>query len=231
MQKNILLFYLMKLTKKRLGVLLLIVFSGVFLSNLYAQKIEVRTAIQDFPPYFMKNSDGTLGGMAIELMGLIEKYSNYKIVYDNTFSPGPRVENALIEGENDIHLGFGRDAEREKKLVYTDLVCNTSIIVLTDSDEKSNPKSLADIKAMGKNGVVLSMYNSSVARSLSSKYGLLVDDGAKTVEDNLEKLRRKRARFLIYTDLALAYLLKQQQYKGKFKVLNIDIEKKRLILL
>jgi polar amino acid transport system substrate-binding protein len=194
--------------------------------NSFAEKITVKTAIQDFPPYFIKNNDGTMGGMAIELMNLIEKYSNYKFVYDTTFTPGPRIENDIIEGKNDIHVGFGKTPEREKNLVYTDEVCNVTTIVLTNIDETLNPKTLADIKALNKDGTVLCMFGSSISRSLKEKYGLIVDDGAKTLDDNLEKLLDKRAHFLIYSDLSLAYFLKQPRYKGKFKVLDIKVEKR-----
>ena len=194
-------------------------------SAAFGQKIVLKTEPQDIQPHFIKNADGSIGGMAIDLMKLIEKNSNYQFVYGTEFAPGPRAMKNIEDGVIDFRIGLGKTPEREKVMVFGEAACEVKDVVFARADDTSNPKSLADLKAMGKDGTVLTLAGATMVGILQNA-GVIVDSGVQTVDENLAKMLSKRANYMAYTDISMYYILAQDKYKGKFKALPIVLSQR-----
>ncbi len=201
------------------------IFSATLFSGLCSNTIILKTDFQDTQPKFFQNADGSFGGLCFELMELIEKNSNFRFEYSSQFIPSKRIFLRLQEGTTDVHVGFAKTAEREKEIIFSEPLYQLKTILISSIKDEVFINEISDIKKLGDKGVVLSLYGVATSDFLRKTNGLIVDDGADTVEANIKKLLYGRGQFFAYHDLGIYYEINKPQYKGKFKVQPIILEK------
>lgn len=188
-----------------------------------AQTKPVRTDFQDTQPKYVKNVDGSFSGLCLDLLSLIEKNSSIKFTHGSDFVPQKRIIARLTDGETDVHCGFAKTPEREEALNYAEPLYNVSYVLVARADDTVIVSSMEDVKKLGRDGSVLGVFGTSSNDKLR-KMGLAVDDAGKDTDVNLDKLLAGRGRFFVYHDLGTVYEMNQPKYKGKFKLVPVDIE-------
>lgn len=191
--------------------------------SLWAQTIPVRVDFQNTQPKYIKNPDGSFGGLCLELMALIEGRSSFKFVYSKDFATGQRITANLVSGETHAHFGLGITAEREAVMTFAEPLYELSYVAIANAADRVDVRSLDDIKKLGNDGVVVTVFGTTVKQKLL-KYGLTVDEGGRTPPMNFDKLIAGRGRFFVYHDLGTFYGMNAPEYKGKFRVLPVTIE-------
>lgn len=201
--------------KKWVWAIGLLIFSGLALG-----KTVIYTETQDLPPYFVKNADGSIGGLYIELMQLIEAHSDYLFQYPPEMVPGARAIYNLEAGHAEFRLGAVKTAEREKTLVFTEPVVDASCLFFVRKNDPGPSPSLDDIRKISKTQPVLVILGAACNRFLTEQ-GIAIDAGGKTIETNLDKLANNRGRFFAFSDFATYYVLNQPKYRDRFKTLPL----------
>lgn len=189
----------------------------------FAQPMLARIDFQDAVPKYIRGADGRFSGLCVDLMALIEKNSNIKFSHRNDFVPPKRIIERLRNGETDLHCGFAKTPDREASLNYAEPIYNVSYELIARADDPVVVSSIADIKKLGKDGLVLGVFGTSSNEKLRS-LGLTVEDGGKDIVANFNKLLDGRGRFFVYHDLGITYEMNQQPFKGKFRAIPVDIE-------
>lgn len=184
----------------------------------------MRTELQDVPPKYVINNDGTISGLSYEIMKLVEKKSGYRFTFDNMLIPLARVMYDIGESSIDVEFGVQRTPEREKKMIFGPSLYQVKIIGVVRADDNVDFRSISDLARLGPNGMILTQNGTGVAATLKAIKGLNIDDGSRSAEASLDKLAAKRGRVVIYHDLTLYFFLSQPKYAGKFKIIDIDYE-------
>jgi polar amino acid transport system substrate-binding protein len=197
----------------------------VIATSVHGETVKLKTEFQDSRPKTIRNSDGTFGGLAVELMNLIEKNSNYSFVLPKDFTPTARIERNLEYGDMDIHMGFGKTDEREKKIVFGEKLYDLKFVMISNKSDSVQINTVDDVKKLGDKGVVLAILGTNTVEYLKKDLGLTVDDSGKDILINLEKLSKNRGRFFVYNNLAVNYEMNQPKYKDKFRIQPVPLEK------
>lgn len=213
--------------KLRSAVILCITFAVIAPPSITSSD-EYRTAGQESSPKFIetiKNGQIVLSGLCADILKAVEekepsiKFIGYKVKYIELM-PVPRMELMLKNGELDVVFCLIKDKIRQKKFIIPELeLYSMNHVIAVRIDDDVHVSSFDDIRKMGKEGTLLTVYGTATADFLRKQDGLLIDDGGKTSEDNLNMILLGRARFFYYTDLAIKQALQSPKFKGKFKIL------------
>ena len=79
--------------------------------------------------------------------------------------------------------------------------------------------SFEDIRLLGQNGIILTVFGTSTGKFLQKQGGLIIDDGAITIAQCFEKLLKKRGRFVYYHQLGLVSTISSERLEKKIKIL------------
>ncbi|OHD07062.1 MAG: hypothetical protein A2086_05125 [Spirochaetes bacterium GWD1_27_9] len=204
---------------KNLIVLFLL---SIFSFNLISQ--ELKTNAQDSnPKYFETEKDGKkiVSGICIDIMREVEKISgNIKFSGDQEMIPFKRIEAKLENGDIDVFFGMIKNEEREKKFIFLDIpLYPTRNMMAVRIEDDIKIQSFDDIRKLGKDGVILVATGTAHYDFLKEQTGLIVDEGGKTVENNITKLLCKRGRFVYSSDKNFISILNDPEFKGKIKIL------------
>lgn len=212
----------MKIEEKACCIIIFVLTTLFTSTSCFSGSVILITELQDTQPkYFIK--DGIAEGLCIELIKLVEEKTGYTISYKNEFVPARRIQINLETGATDLHFGFLKSAEREKKYTYaSEPLYQVQHLVAVRVDDDVSVKNFDDIRALGENGIILTPFGTGTSRYLQEQGGLLIDDGAEVVESNLRKLLAKRGRFVYYHNLGLLNAIKADEFAGKFKVLPVS---------
>ena len=127
-----------------------LVFFFLFLSvaNVFAQTYVLKTAAQHSPPKFITLEDGSIGGIAIDVMRAIETIEpSIKFSGDQSYMPFKRIQTSVASGLLDVFVAFGENAERRKKYNYVyPAIYNTLDGIFVLSEDPIEINSLEDIK-------------------------------------------------------------------------------------
>jgi ABC-type amino acid transport substrate-binding protein len=198
---------------------MLAMFIGLCGPGYTADTVELKTEFQETEPKYLKNSDGSFGGLCVDLLRLIEQKSKYRFKYPQDFVPTKRLHQNLENRQTDVHCGLALSAEREQVLRYGVPLYTVQLLVAVRADDPIHVQGLDDIRRLGEHGRILTPMGTATYDYLVEQGGLLVDDGGKTPDKNLEKLESKRGRFFFYQSLNLLYEIHKAKNQGKFKVL------------
>lgn len=186
--------------------------------------IELNTAAQadSFPKYYQDPKTGKMQGLAIEIMQAIEKQnSRIKFTGYNRPMPWKRLQDYLQKGKLDIFFGITKSAYRERiyQFILTPLYpVNHVVAVRTDDD--ISVTNYDDIAKLGEQGIILTIAGSAIINYLASQNGkLIIDSSGLTISDTLERLVRKRGRFIYYHDLGLYGDIKRYNHQTRVKIL------------
>ena len=198
---------------------------------LYSQTISLKTDFQDTASKVIKDASGKYVGICIDLMNLIEKNSGFKFIYPKDFSPLKRIEADLGSGDIDVYFALIKNPAREKFASFIEPLYTIDYILIAKADEKADIKTIDDLKTIGKNGKILTVGGSTIVNYIEKTLGLPADSSAATVNQNLSKLLAGRERFMIYQDLSILYEMTKPEYKDKFKIYPLSLQKEELWLV
>lgn len=181
---------------------------------------ELKTAAQESAPKFIKNTDGSVTGLSVDVMRAISaidptvKFKGYQVVI-----PLKRIERMLESGELDVFFGFVKNNERQEKYIYIDPpIYTVADVLVARIDDSIDIGSLDEIKAMGKDGTVLmSSGIAQVAQFVAM--GIPVDDGGKTLGANLRKLALNRGRFVFQSEIEVVSAIREEKLEDKVRIL------------
>lgn len=210
---------------KKMLLTCFIVLFGVSLCTAAEKKVELKIDVRDNKPKFMISQDGSVTGMMVDMMKLIESKTNIKFVYNSkTATNVTRADKNIQNGTTDILFGANKTPERENYVIFGESLYYAQITTVMRKNETQDFKSLEDLKKLGQNGIVLTVAGSTMAQMLKG-VGLNVDEGANTVEGNLEKLIAGRGRVVIYTNIAMNYIISEMGYReNKVKFAEMDFK-------
>ncbi len=180
----------------------------------------LRTAAQESPPKYFKNSDGGMTGIGYDIMRAIERLDpSIRFMGDQTFVPIKRIEIMLERGDLDVFFGFIKSEERAGKFVFVDPpLYQVADVLLAREDDPIDVQRLEDLAALAKDGIVLVGSGTAQATQLK-KLNIVVDDGGKTVAMNLYKLMHKRGRLMLQSEVEIVSSLKEQKMENNFRIL------------
>jgi ABC-type amino acid transport substrate-binding protein len=189
-----------------------------------AAPMVIRTAAQDSQPKFIKQG-GPIVGLCVDIFNAIERVDNdLKFSGLTEFTPLPRIEAYLEEGQMDAFCGLAKTEKRLVKLDFIDTpIYTTNSVLAARADEKADIKNLDDIRKLGSDALILTVTKTVQAEYLASQPGLLVDSTAKDTSTNLQKLISGRGRFIYHNDFALEDEIKRDNLSGKIKLLPAQI--------
>ena len=211
--------------KNRLLIItFLLFFITIPLSSFAGNLIELKTAAQESFPKYYKSADHQMHGLCIDIIHAIEaadpelKFTGYK-----NFLPFKRLQSYLEKGALDVFFGFKKTAAREQKLNFLDIhLYQIDYVVAVRADDNFKIKSLDDIRAMGEEGLILTVLGTSANSFLQKQGDLLIDDAARTPSIALKKLLTGRGSFVFYHDLGLKSIIKKQGLEKQVKILPVS---------
>jgi ABC-type amino acid transport substrate-binding protein len=185
---------------------------------------ELKTEFQDVPPKFVQDGEG-YSGISYEVMRLIESKSLYAFTFDKRLVSIARVTRNLSNGVTDIQFGLQKTPEREKTMVYGPSLYTVRIVGVVRIDDNATAASLMEL--IREKATILTQSGTATAEWLHNIPGIIIDDGARTPEANLEKILTGRGTILIYHDLTVNHILKKPKYAGKFRRVELDVDSVR----
>jgi polar amino acid transport system substrate-binding protein len=192
---------------------------GVMISNSWA--IELRTVAQSSTEPKFIEVQGKITGLCIDLHRAIEKAdSTLQIVGDQIMMPLKRAEKMLEMAESDIACGLLHHAARGEKFYFSEVVVlSIADILVVRQDDPVQIKTWDDVTKLGGDGVVLGNAGRGPVEVLKKNKRLMIDDGAATTEQNLNKLTMKRARFFFHRSPGISAEVKNAKMQDKVRVL------------
>lgn len=196
------------------------------LINYSLSAIEIKTAAQEsHPKYILEN--GNMTGICMDIMKAIMK-EDPEIIFTGTesFTPFRRIAVSLENGTLDVFFGMIKNEERLKQYTFVDIpLYPTRNMLMVRADDNIEINSFDDIRKLGNDGVLLVAAGTAHSKYLESQGGLIIDEGANTVEINIRKLLANRGRFVYSSDKNFMDELSKPEFKGKVRVLPVVLEK------
>ena len=179
--------------------------AGLFLAAAPVRAIDVRTAAQEgSSPKFVAiqvNGKPAVGGLCVDIMRAVERIEpDIRFVGDQEWMPLIRVESRLVHGQADAVCGIIRTPEREAVHDFIDTpLFPVEYLLTVRANDPVQVRDWADVRALGEQGVVLSLHGfAGILSHMRSVGGLRIDAGGRDTKVNLEKLLAGRGRFFIH---------------------------------
>ena len=195
-----------------------------------AELLWLRTAFQDTASKVVRHADGTFGGICVDLMNLIEKNSNFRFLRPTQFVSLKRIELGLSSQSVDVYFALLRNPERAQICRYLEPLYSVHYVIVGRADDQVTLRGVDDLKRVAGKGPLLTVFGSQLGTYIQS-LGLVADDGAVTVEQNLGKLLSRRGRFFLYQDIAVHQALAQPPFAGKLRVFPLVLRTEELWLV
>ena len=199
-------------------VIFILLFTGAVSSSF---AIELKTAAQDSTPKYFLDEDDRMGGICVDIMQAIEvvdpeiKFAGYQRIL-----PFKRLQMYLEEGRIDVFFGFRETAQRKEKYIFLNIpLYQIRYVAAVRIEDNVNINALNDVRALGSDGVILTVHGSAASRFLTGEGGLLVDDGAVNPTTLLKMLMGGRGRFAFYHDLGLRSAIRMETLEKKVRIL------------
>lgn len=185
------------------------------LSGAGEKKLTIST--DPWPPWIIgQEGQAPEGGIGFKVA--LELGKRLGVETDAMISPFARALNRVYKGKADMILMISKNAEREEKLIFTDMIIDQPYLFFYDSGKMGDFawSSLEDIKDF-KVGVVRSFNYGNEWNEAVSKYNIKTDIVTND-ETNLKKLFAGRVDFAILQKANALYLIKNNdQYSGRLK--------------
>lgn len=181
---------------------------------------KLKTEFQDVPPKFIQEGK-RYSGISYEIMRLVESKAPYMFTYDERLVSIARVTRNLGNAVTDVQFGLQKTPEREKTMIYGPSLYTVRVVGVVSIDDDSTPRILTEL--IRANTVILTQNGTATASWLRDVPGIILDEGARTPEANLEKILTGRGSILIYHDLTVNHILKNPKYAGKFRKVALDV--------
>ncbi|MDC8784504.1 substrate-binding periplasmic protein [Roseateles koreensis] len=160
-------------------------------------------------------------GLSIEVMRAIERIDPaLKFVGQEVLRPVSRIDLELEAGSLDVFFGLVRNQARQEKYVVLSAPLYRQFTQLAvRGDDPIEIQTFDEIRTLGGAGVVGVPRGSAYVEQLKALGGLVVDDGAVSVENTLKKLLKGRVRFVYYGGTVLRKQLHKDGLEGRIKLI------------
>ncbi|MGL5813369.1 MAG: substrate-binding periplasmic protein [Aeromonas sp.] len=195
---------------------------------------EYRTAAQpDSAPKYQTLSDGRIGGICVDLFRLMEREQPaLRILGDQAFLPLRRLEKKVLHGQLDFICGVGDSPARRNNFIYiTPSIFTVRYHLAVRRDDTVEIRGWEDVRALGREGVILINHGSGAIARLQAIGGLLVDSGGINSEANYDKLLMKRGRFFYYRSPGFEADLRQHRLDDQIRLLPRVMEETPFYIL
>jgi glutamate/aspartate transport system substrate-binding protein len=190
-----------------------------------AGAVRLRTVAQlDSEPKFIVAA-GTgkpaVEGLCVDIFRAIERIDP-GIVFDGdqTWTPPARVDAYLEDGIIDVACGFILNSERQGKFIALQpSLLNFHYVLVARMDDHVSIADWKDVIKLGNDNTVLAVQGMGPSRQLKEIPGLPIDEGSRTILQNLYKLEARRGRFFYYRRPGLHALLKKYCFENKLRIL------------
>ena len=163
------------------------------------------------PKYFLPNDPRK--GLCVEIyQALAERLKVQQINSDITskFLPIKRILKSVEINSNHIFCGAGRNAEREKRFIYSETaVYHVSNVVASHKDQTFEIQSFDDVK--DQQLVIGALYGTSSAAFVKKQTGVRINDSFLDLRTGLKAVSNQRIALFYYHDLGLNFLIKDWQ--------------------
>ena len=208
----------------KLGIIILLLFIGIPFPLFADVRHALKTAAQQsFPKYYKINSH-KMGGICVDIIQAIEKAdSEIKFSGYQEFLPFKRLQAYLEKGQLDVFFGLKETEKRIGKFIFLDIpLYRLNYVVAVRIENKVRINALSDIRSLGDNAIILTVFGTAASRFLHEQGGLIVDSAAKTPLIALKKLMSDRGSFVFYHDLGLASLIKKEKLEKEIRILPVS---------
>lgn len=161
-------------------------------------------------------------GFCIEVIRALERIdAGLHFVGQTQELPLLRIENDLAEAQVDVFFGLLKTPERQLRFRFLEQPALYMIRhqVAVRADDPVQVSSFADIRALGKDGIVLSTRGTAYLSFLAEQGGLLVDGAGTGNAQNLRKLLAGRGRFFYQADSMLRAYIRSEKLDEQIKIL------------
>ncbi len=176
-----------------------------------ALAIDLRTAAQESVPKYFKLEDNTMGGICVDIIKAIEDIEPRITIHGyQEFLPFKRLQNNLRSGQLDVFFGLKMTEERREIYQFLEIpLYHLNYVFAARIDDEVQIQSFDDVRALGAECRVLSVYGTAACQFIHNAWGIRVDDGAKSPETLLKKLVNRRGRLAFYHDLGLRSIIRK----------------------
>lgn len=195
----------------------------VFLAMPLGAQVTLRTEFQDTQPKFIKGSEGKFSGLCVEMLGLIEKHSEFRFTYPGEFIPIGRIGEDLKAGRIDVYAGLVKTPQREGQIVFLAELFTTRYQILA---RKGDPALKFTTVAQLQQAKIplLVIPGAGPAVYYQSIPGLLFEDAPASVETTLKRLAAGQGRLFAYYDLANDWFLDTLGYRSTLAAVPLRLD-------
>lgn len=210
-----------KTTLKLVVVMGLLLCLGV---SSQAASIVIRTSLQDSIPKYMQTADKEFKGICLDIMRAIEEVDpSIRFEYEKSLVPFARISRDLEVGSIDVFFGMVWNEEREElfSFIQPALYPTYNLLVVRADDPITTLASIDEVRALGRNGVILVDRATAHQAFLEEIGGLTIDSGGGNRRENLAKLMGQRGRFYYSTDIGLIGTIEEMELQDKVRFLPL----------
>ena len=186
-----------------------------------ALAIDLRTAAQDSVPKYFRLEDNSMGGICVDIIRAIEDIEPRITVHGyQDFLPFKRLQYNLQIGQLDVFFGLKKTEARRKIYQFIDIpLYHLNYVFAVRIDDEVQIQSLDDVRSLGAECRVLTVYGTAACQYIQNAGGMRVDEGAKSPEILLKKLVNRRGRLAFYHDLGLRSIIHKNHLEHQVKIL------------
>jgi len=208
-----------RLLKVLIGVLIGIAL--LFGGALEAAALELRTAAQrSAPKYYQAEPGGPVQGLCVDILQALEALTpGLTIGGYQHFLPSARIYADLRSGDLDLFCGSGKTDTRVQQVRYLEPpLYPVRHRLAARRDDPVRVGTLAELRALGTEGVVLTYLNSATHHFLLQQPGLQIDEGSD-LTNLFDRLLLGRGRFIYYHDLGLNHYIRSHRLEPRVRLL------------
>ncbi len=193
-----------------------------------AQALELRTAAQDSAPKYLRQADGSMGGICIEIMQALEQADpDLRFTGTDNFMPFKRLQRQLANGEIDVFFGFKRTGSRLAKYRFLDNpLYQVNYVLAARRDDPLSIQSFDDLIDAVDDARVATVGGSAASKFLREQgSGLRINDSLTSPTQLMNILQVGRIRFAFYHDLGLEHVIDAEGFESSLKILPVSFSR------
>ncbi|WP_373973963.1 transporter substrate-binding domain-containing protein [Chitinibacter sp. SCUT-21] len=170
-------------------------------------------------------------GFCPALFALLNK-EGQTIEYVPEFVPQKRIEYWIKSGELDLMCGLAKTEAREQSYSFINIpIYRQDYVLVARRDDPVSPKSWDEIKAMGKDAIIL-LNRDGPFVSYLQKIGVThVDSEAIDIEANFRKLMAHRGRYTFHAHRVALKTMKDMQLQNELRIIYPPLDSVPFYLL
>ncbi len=189
-----------------------------------AEAVDLKTAAQQSAPKYIQQSDGSVGGICVEIMQALEQVDpGLRFDGHQNFLPFKRLQHQLEQGKLDVFFGFKRTAARAEKFIFLEKpLYQVNYVIAARRDDPVSLNSLDDLQDLTGDASLATIRGSAASKFLQTHDGLNVNDNISSTTQLLKVLEAGRFRFAFYHDLGLQNVISTEPFDSSLKILPVS---------